>query len=309
MTSLERVLGGADAAYTPADDTDRVEVPLHICDKQVPPAAQSILGRCEYYYRPLHEEYLEKTGVATWEFVKSWVEGWNPFDDEGVLRRLLNKRDQLIMPESTDRDWSRHANFMVRHVGCGHAPPEYYVTYGYYYCSTYGERLRPRLSLQGKDWLDQARKALQENIEDGLDDNMNGAQLEVACQRYPNRSVAMNVAQYELEVDNSTFKTFAFNTHVPAYLDAGLADLRLDDLAKIGGQPNLEEWLDGETWRQAFDSGAEVYGEKGAKGILLEGVEIVGEVAVDTYNDFVDSARDASNAIESALRSLTQHLR
>ncbi len=79
----------------------------------------------------------------------------------------------------------------------------------------------------------------------------------------------MNISQCELEIDNSTFKTFAFNTHVPAYLDAGLADLRLDDLAKIGGQPNIEEWLDGETWRQAFGSGAEVYMEKGAKGIVL----------------------------------------
>lgn len=309
MSSMERVLGEADAAYTPASDTQRAEAHLHICDTQVPPAAHNILGRCEYYYRPLHEEYLEKTGVATWEVVLSWVEDWDLFNDEGVFRRLLNKRDQLIMPESTDGDWSRHANFMVRHVGCGHTPPEYYVTYGYYYCSTYGERLRPRLSLQVKDWLDQARKALQENIEDGLDDNMNGDQLEVACQRYPNRSVAMNVAQYELEVDNLTFKTFSFNTHVPAYLDAGLADLRLDDLAKIGGQPNIEEWLDGETWRQAFGSGAEVYGEKGAKGILLEGVEIVGEVAVDTYNYFVDSVRDAGDAVENALHSLTRYLR
>ncbi|MBA2781236.1 hypothetical protein [Billgrantia kenyensis] len=309
MTSLERVLGGADAAYTPADDTDRVEVPLHICDKQVPPAAQSILGRCEFYYRPLHGEYIEKSGVSTWEALKAWASRWNPVDDVIVFRRLLSKREQLIMPESDDDDWSRHANFMMRHIGCGHQPPDYYVSYGYYYCSTYGERLRPRLSVQGKDWLDKARKALQENIEDGLDDNMSGDQIEVHSLRYPNRSVAMEVAQYELEVDNATFKTFAFNTHVPAYLDAGLADLRLDDLAKIGGQPDVEEWLDGETWRQAVDSGVEVYGEKGIRGIALEGVEIVGEVAVDTYNNVADSVRSAGDAVENALRSLIRRRR
>ncbi|WP_249978891.1 hypothetical protein [Vreelandella olivaria] len=303
------VLGAADAAYTPTDDTQPVAVNLHICDKEVPPATQNILGRCEYYYRPLHEEYIEKTGVTTWEYVRSWAEGWDPFDDEGVFRRLLRRRDQLIMPESTDEDWSRHANFMVRHVGCGHAPPEYYVGYGYYYCSTYGAKLNSRLSMGGQLWLRQARRLLQVNIEDGLDDNMRGDQIEVNSQRYPNRSVAMNVAQYELEVDNTTFKTFAFNTHVPAYLDAGLADLRLDDLAKIGGQPNIEEWLDGETWRQAIGSGAEVYGEKGPKGILLDAAEITGEVLVDMANDAANMVRDVGDAVENALRSLMRHLR
>lgn len=309
MAPTDQVLGEANANYTSTTDTQRVPVDPHICNKQVPPAAQSILGRCEYYYRPLHDEYVEKSGVATWETLKAWATRWNPFDDAVVLRRLLNNRDRLIEPESTDSDWSRHANFMVRHIGCGHVPPEYYVSYGYYYCSTYGERLYPRLSEMGQSWLDDARLFLQENIEDGLRDNMRGNQVAVTCKRYPNRSVNMVVSQQELEIDNTTFKSFAFNTHVPAYLDAGLADLRLDDLARIGGQPNIEEWLDGETWQQAIDSGEEVFKEKGVGGILQEAAEITGEVLTDKMNDAANVARGAGDAVERALRSLTHHLR
>ncbi|MDI5984386.1 hypothetical protein QLQ85_06270 [Halomonas sp. M4R5S39] len=304
MSSMERVLGETDAAYTPTSDTQRAEAHLHICDKQVPPAAESLLGRCEYYYRPLHGEYVEKSGVATWEALKAWATQWNPFDDAIVIRRLLNKRDRLIEPESTDDDWSRHANFMMRHIGCGHQPPEYYVSYGYYYCSTYGERLRPRLELQGKAWLDQARRLLQVNIELGLKDNMKGDEIHVVCRRYPNRSVEMTVTEQELEIDNATFKTFAFNTHVPAYLDAGLADLSIPDLMRIGGQPNVEEWLDRETWRQAIDSGMEVGWEKAVR---------VGEAVSDTARTAAEAvsgaASQGADAVERALQALTRHLR
>lgn len=304
MTSLERVLGGADASYTPADDTERALVCLHVCDKQVPPAAQSIVGKCEFYYRPLHGEYIEKSGVASWEVIMAWVTQWNPMDDVDVFRRLLNKRDRLIAPESTDNDWSRHANFMMRHIGCGHKPPEYYVSYGYYYCSTYGERLRPRLELQGKAWLDQARRLLQVNIELGLKANMDGDEIHVVCRRYPNRNLEMTVPQMELEVDNATFKTFAFNTHVPAYLDAGLADLSIRDLLKIGGQPNVEEWLDGETWRQAWDSSVEVGREKAVRA-----GEAISDTARTAAEAVSGAARQGAEAVEQALQALTRHLR
>lgn len=292
MESQQNVLAAADATHTPVDDTRRVPVEMRICNKRVPPAAESILGQCVYYYRPIHAEYIDKTGVATWETVKAWATGWNPFDDVEIAKRLLRNRDQLILAESTHGDWSRHASFMMRHIGCGHRPPDYYVSYGYYYCSTYGERLKPRLSGAGQDWLDDARLFLHENLEDGLDDNMDGDRIEVPCKRYPHRSVAMSVTQHELEVENATFKRFAFKTHVPAYLDAGLADLPIADLARIGGQPNIEEWLDGETWRQAIDSGTEVLKDKA----MAAGVAI-GE-----------AAHRGGEAVERALESLTRHL-
>ena len=68
----------------------------------------------------------------------------------------------------------------------------------------------------------------------------------------------MTVTQFQLELNNDTFKQFAFNTHVPAYLDAGLADLPVSDLMMIAEQPNINEWTDRATWGQAASSGAVV---------------------------------------------------
>lgn len=311
MSTTEQILGAADATHTPTSDTQRVPVHLSICDKQVPPAAQTILGQCEYYYQPLHNEYIDKSGVATWQALKAWATRWNPFDDVTVFQRLLANRDALIAANSTHGDWSRHANFMLRHIGCEHTPPDYYVSYGYYYCSTYGERLRPRLSEAGQRWLAAARLKLQENLEEGLDDNMNGDQIDVPCNEFPNRSLVMSVTQYELEVTNETFKTFAFRTHVPAYLDAGLADLPIPDLARIGGQPNIEEWLDGETWQQAWDSGTAVAGTKAMRVVEAVGdaAQAVGDTA-QAAGDAVQTGIDtAGQAVGQALESLTRHLR
>jgi hypothetical protein len=246
------------ATTTPCTDTKRIECSISICDKQVPKAAESIIGKCVYYYRPLHKEYIEKSGVATWEAMKAWVTFWNPFDDIEVAKRLVKNHDALIQASSTDPDWSRHASFMMRHIGCGHNPPGYYVNYGYYYCSIYGAKLAPRLSAQGKNWLEKARVLLQQNMEKGLEQNMQSDSIRIPCKRNPPSSVSMTVNQFQLELNNDTFKQFAFNTHVPAYLDAGLADLPISDLMMIAEQPNINEWTDSATWSQAASSGTAV---------------------------------------------------
>ncbi|MDN0082704.1 hypothetical protein QU487_08065 [Crenobacter sp. SG2305] len=163
---------------------------------------------------------------------------------------------------------------MMRHIGCGHTPPAYYVSYGYYYCSNYGKKLHPRLSRTGQKWLALGRRFLQQNMEKGLKDNMQGDVITIPCKRYPNRSVSMSVAKKKLELNNADFKRFAFDTHVPAYLDAGLADLPVSDLLLIGGQPNIEEWADGDTWRQAMDSGVEV-GKDWGKQAVQGGKDLV----------------------------------
>jgi hypothetical protein len=77
----------------------------------------------------------------------------------------------------------------------------------------------------------------------------------------------MEWPQLELEVSSAKFKEFAFSTHVPAYLDAGLADLPISDLLEIGGQPNIEEWLDKDTWNQAIESGKEVAKHKVSQAV------------------------------------------
>ncbi|GGB51513.1 hypothetical protein GCM10011502_25810 [Oceanisphaera marina] len=317
QTVLEESSLALARSATATEESPPVTEALSVCDKQVPQAALSELGNCAFYYQPLHDEYVNKTGVSTWEAIKAWATFWNPWDDQAVAKRLMQKRDALITLDSQDSDWSRHANFMMRHVNCGHLPPNYYLSYGYYYCSIYGAKLYPRLSEQGKKWLKSARYLLQENIEIGLKQNMKGNAIAIECKRYPNRTAQMQVQRQELEIDPDMFKSFAFKTHVPAYLDAGLADLPFSDLAKIGGQPNLEEWLDEQTWEQAIDSGIEVGKDKlrqagsavvdslqDVKAAALE-VRRAGKAAIRTARE----VRDAAQAVQSALDALTRKFR
>ena len=253
------VLGTGASILTPSGYQVRPKVALSICNKMVPPAAPSIIGQCPYYYRPLHGEYLEtveKVSVSSaWETVKAFATSWDPWKDKEVARRLLHRREQLIAPESTDSDWSRHGNFMMRHVGCGHKPPSYYVSYGYYYCSRYGKELFPKLSPAGKAWLVLARKFLQKNLEKGLAQNMQGNSIKLNSQKAGNGEFSMDVPQYQLELDDGTFKDFAFKTHPLAYLDGGIAYLPLSDLYNITRQPNLQEWGGLATYEQVNKTG------------------------------------------------------
>jgi hypothetical protein len=239
--------------------TKRARVERTVCDDHVPPAADSIIGHCEYYYRPLQCEYTETvekvTAGSAWATVKAFATSWNPWTDKEVSARLLRQRQTLIQPDCTASDWSRHSNFMMRHIGCGHKPPSYYVSYGYFYCSNYGAKLKPTLSKDGQEWLDNARFYLQRNMERGLAQNMQGNAIQMRSVKPGNGSFTMAAPRYKLELDSDMFRSFAFKTHPLAYLDGGLAGLQLADMTKITGGPALEEWADWRTYEQVWDSG------------------------------------------------------
>ncbi|MFC7627845.1 hypothetical protein ACFQVB_08770 [Paraburkholderia humisilvae] len=258
------VAGVFRSYMTPAAYTQRAQADRTVCDLHVPPAADSIIGHCEYYYRPLHCEFKDKAEkLPSINEIVDWAEGFNPWLDREVTKQLLGKRDRLIPPQCTDSDWSRHSSFMMRHIGCGHKPPSYYLGYGYYYCSNYGKYLNPALSEAGRDWLDNAKFLLQKNMEIGLSLNMKQSGISMASRIKGNGSFSMpEVKQYQLELNDKTFQDFAFNTHPIAYLDAGLADLPMPDLCRIGGQPSIQEWGHGRTWNQAIESAKVVLPKK-----------------------------------------------
>ncbi|WP_042263633.1 hypothetical protein [Paraburkholderia heleia] len=266
------VTGVFHSFMSPAGYTQRARADKTVCDLHVPPAADSIVGTCEYYYRPLHCEFREKVEkLPSFNEIVEWARSFDPWPDWDTTKRLLGKRDRLISPKCTDSDWSRHSNFMMRHIGCGHTPPSYYLSYGYYYCSNYGAYLKPTLSKAGSDWLDNARWQLQSNMEDGLHLNMIQDGIQMASKIEGNGSFSIpEVKRYQLELKDKIFKDFAFNTHPLAYLDAGLANLPMSDLFKIGGQPSVEEWGDGRTWDQARDSAKVVLPKKG--GDMLDAI-------------------------------------
>lgn len=98
-------------------------------------------------------------------------------------------------------------------------PPDYYLCYGYKYAMRFTNELFPELSPRGKTWLITARLNLQLAIEQRL-------------LRDPEEFAA-------LERSPDDFRDFCFGSHAVAYLDAGLANLPLGDLALIGTTPDI----------------------------------------------------------------------
>lgn len=315
--------GNATAVLAPEEENQTTQVKVIVCDVEVPPASEKIIGDCQYYYKPQNDEFVKKSGVSTREMIWFWltkdIQKWafklNPWEDmeNWVLVKLFRNRDALLPVKSSDSNWSRHANFMMRHIGCGHTPPPYYISYGYYYCSRYGKYLAPRLSAQGQEWLENGRRLLQINMEDGLQQNMDGDDIFIPCKRYPDQDVEFDSLQHTLELSHDKCKEFAFKTHVPAYLDAGLADLSGRDLRLIGTQPNIEEWGDGDTWSQAYNSTKEVFKEWRENEIVIKKIKeaLIDEKEAFTHkvkSDFKEFKADVEEAATDALEKTLKRL-
>ena len=128
----------------------------------------------------------------------------------------------------------RHNDFVKRHRGCKPPIPEplsYYLEYGEKYCNKFSRETRQQLTPEGQIWLDKTRCALQQKIEDILED-------------YP-----------EIEMHSERFRKSAFQTHSDAYVDSGLADLLFEDWKRIAFTVDGEEWKKWETWRQVLETG------------------------------------------------------
>lgn len=266
----------------PAGTKNVIQVPLRNagndrCLTYVPAAPKNVIGNCVYYYRPYPGEVVKKTGVNFKEIADYAVKlVADPVHAREIFKKLIINETTLIPANSTDPKWSRWHNFMARHVNCGHTPPSYYISYGYYYCSNFGTYLLPRMQSQkGKDWLNDGRKLLQTYMDNGLIQNNSQTTLSTPSRRYPNKTISsVSVGVKQLELNNDTFKTFAYNSHVAAYLDAGIADVPIADLIRVFGQPNVEEWLDLETWQQAVDVAWEVVPHK-----VSHPIDTLGEAA------------------------------
>lgn len=247
------------------------------CLLTVPAAPNKVIGNCVYYYRPSAGDIVNKTGV-NFKMVLDYAVTIPPFDiplRNHIFYKLCTNTETLIPPKSTDPNWSRWHNFCARHINCGHKPPPYYIAYGYYYCSNFTKYLFPRMqSTQGKTWLNNGRTLLHKYMELGLALNNSSTNIKIPSVRYPNKTLStLTVPVKQLEINPDLFKTFAYNSHVPAYLDAGIADVPIADLMRVFGQPNIEEWADIETWKQAVDVAWEVVPHK-----LSHPINTAGEV-------------------------------
>ncbi len=253
------------------------------CLYDVPPAPKRIIGQCSYYYRPHPDDYVIKTGLKAKDVI-SFALGLRTMPVEAVdlfwkLYTNYNKSFKQALAASPEEDvnWSRWHDFKKRHVNCKHEPPEYYISYGYYYCSNYTKFLSPKFkTAKAKVWLIEARRLLHIYMEAGLKDNKKATVLSTPSLRYPEKPVKSVYADVDRIEVSQIFKKFAFNSHVAAYLDAGMLQIPLanagagkweaakhnlaglTDLINLGTEPDIQEFCDPDTWDQIWQIAKEM---------------------------------------------------
>jgi hypothetical protein len=122
------------------------------------------------------------------------------------------------------------------------AAPPYYMYYGIKYFDRF-QALKPDVQPETRDWIDKTARKLHEKIE----------------QRNSGASFA------ELERNHEEFKQFAYESHPSAYLEGGLKNVPVQDLAKIPFVPDSDDLLSVDGVIQAGKTGV------GYASDLLEG--------------------------------------
>lgn len=117
----------------------------------------------------------------------------------------------------------RAADFEARNPGM--KAPDYYTDYGNKYAERFSSLDSTDLSPAGLKWRDQTLVNLKEMME--------------------GKRAADPEGFAALERNPEAFRQMAYETHVQAYLDAGLADLPVQDLMVIGATPDFNDVASG----------------------------------------------------------------
>lgn len=127
-------------------------------------------------------------------------------------------------------------------------------SYGYKYCYAFDKLLYSRLTAQGQVWEKKALLKLQEYMESGVvkKDWLSTKNKSFNDKYQLNDEKELDLFYNNVELKDSKFTEFAFATHPDAYLDAGLSKLPISDLLKIVVTPDIQEWGDLETVKQAW---------------------------------------------------------
>lgn len=103
----------------------------------------------------------------------------------------------------------RHNDCLRRFKNTLKNPPRYYLEYGKKYCTKFKTKTYEKVSDKGKIWIDKVAVYLQEDLEKILKKNPS------------------------IELNNADFEKAAFDSHVDAYLRAGILDLPICDKVQI----------------------------------------------------------------------------
>lgn len=146
-----------------------------------------------------------------------------------------------VPPGRLDYYRLRHDDFARRHPAL--TPPGYYLEFGDRYAHRFMIETARDLGPRGRSWVTRTLSLLQEKIERRRESDPLGFDA--------------------LERDPAAFRAFAFDTHSDAYVEAGLAELPLEDLTRILTTPDLRDLL-------TFESVLEV--DETKKSLVIEWV-------------------------------------
>ncbi|MCF6201207.1 MAG: hypothetical protein L3J42_03645 [Hydrogenimonas sp.] len=184
---------------------------------------------------------------------------------------------------------NRHDNYIQRHQydskSNGDNPPDYYLNYGYKYCSRFKKETYAKLSQDGKDWLMDTLNVLQVLMEQGLVDLSFVAK---ANQAYNDRhKLPENKTSFYtgIECRNGDFRDFAFATHPDAYNPKKMENLPCSDLITIASTPDLKEWLSWDTWEQAITMGENMSISDIALKCIDEANSYIADMATEVFED------------------------
>jgi len=199
---------------------------------------------------------------------------------------VCKKTPPPIPTGSCDYYKLRNENYIQRHrydsKSSSDNPPEYYMDYGFKYCSRFRKETYDKLSSDGKRWLIKAFKKLQELMEEGV---VKKSWVATIDQEFNDKYIQSDPNRFYtgIECRNSDFRAFAFATHPDAYDPEIMKTLPVSDLLTVMATPDIKEWLSGDTWHQAI-----LVGERVAAGKLSEvgdAIDSAAEKAEEVFRD------------------------
>ncbi|MFV0573701.1 MAG: RHS repeat domain-containing protein, partial [Xanthomarina gelatinilytica] len=166
-----------------------------------------------------------RTGAFGYSWTYTKDNGWQVTN--GASGTIETSYDPILADGTADYYIKRYVSHLKRYNS---KPPDYYLGYGHKYINRFKNVTRPKLSNAGKKWLDRTAIGLQFLMNKGL--------------RESNGAIALN---------NDKFRSFAFDTHVPAYVGSGLLDLGVKDKMTIGTTPDFGDLATFDGIKQAND--------------------------------------------------------
>lgn len=241
--------------------TAQAECVMHpeICEEDVPAGNK---GTCNYY-KSRYDNYIERHAAH-------------------IEMECCKPKDEMHYSHKEGYSYKTG-----RKVG-GCVAPDYYMNYGFKYCSAFKEETYEKLSYGGKVWLDDVLIKLQDYMEMGVVDKHYLGGLNEEFTKEIRVNGGPQVYYTGIECRNDDFRAFAFATHPDAYNPKVMQTLPCSDLIAVANTPAYKEWLSGATWEQVIIMGKNMDIGDITLGCLDEAATTLVEKTQEIFEDLAE---------------------